>query len=104
MRKLITGLAALAVGLTGAALAIAAVQLWPEGGDGGAPRTAAPAPPDTPGRSRDTDSSGKLALDSGCLSAADIYEQVRPAVVEITSSSSGRTPFGPPAPGMVRRV
>ena len=32
MRKLITALAALAVGLTGAALAIAAVQLWPDGG------------------------------------------------------------------------
>src|SRR3990170_175998 len=100
MRKLITGLAALAVGLTGAALAIAAVQLWPEGGDGGAPRTATPATTDPSGRSSDTDSSGKLALDSGCLSAADIYEQVRPAVVEITSTSSGRTPFGPQAQGM----
>ena len=100
MRKLITGLAALAVGLTGAALAIAAVQLWPEGGDGGAPRTAAPATTDTAGKSSDTASSGKLTLDSGCLSAADIYEQVRPAVVEITSTSSGRAPFGPQAQGL----
>src|SRR3990170_3375410 len=99
MRKLITALAALAVGLTGAALAIAAVQLWPEGGDGGAPQTAAPATTATPGKSSDTGSSGNLALDSGCLSAADIYEQVRPAVVEITSTSGGRTPFGPQAQG-----
>src|SRR3990172_7334085 len=99
MRKLITGLAALAVGLTGAALAIAAVQLWPEGGGGGDPQTATPATTATSGKSSDTGSSGKLALDSGCLSAADIYEQVRPAVVEITSTSGGRTPFGPQAQG-----
>src|SRR3990172_4814183 len=77
MRKLITALAALAVGLTGAALAIAAVQLWPEGGDGGAPETAAPTTTATSGESSDAAASGELALDSGCLSAADIYEQVR---------------------------
>ena len=99
MRKLITGLAALAVGLTGAALAIAAVQLWPEGGDGAAPQTAAPTTTATSGQSSDTGATDKIALDSGCLSAADIYEQVRPAVVEITSTSGGRAPFGPQAQG-----
>jgi len=100
MRKVITGLAALAVGLTGAALAVAAVQLWPDGGGGGEPNTAAPAATATSGKSSDAGSSGKLALDSGCLSAADIYEQLRPAVVEITSTSGGRTPFGPQGQGL----
>ena len=99
MRKLVTALAALAVGLTGAALAIAAVQLWPDSG-GGSPDAAAPKTADTSGNSADTGSEGKLTLDSGCLSAADIYEQVRPAVVEITRTSGGRTPFGPQAQGM----
>src|SRR3989304_4556231 len=75
MRKLITGLAALAVGLTSAA-------------------------PPHPGNPGPAGSPGNLPLAPGCLSAADIYEQVRPAVVEITSTSSGRTPFGPQAQGM----
>src|SRR3989304_3528483 len=75
MRKLITGLAALAVGLTSAA-------------------------PPHPGNPGPAGSPGNLPLAPGCLSAADIYEQVRPAVVEITSTSSGRTPFGPQAQGL----
>ena len=42
-----------------------------------------------------TASSGNTALDSACLSAADIYQQLQPAVVEITSTQQGRSPFAP---------
>jgi S1-C subfamily serine protease len=40
-------------------------------------------------------SSGSAALSSACLSAADIYQELRPAVVEITSTQQGRSPFEP---------
>jgi len=40
-------------------------------------------------------SSGSAALNSSCLSAADIYQQLQPAVVEITSTQQGRSPFEP---------
>ena len=40
-------------------------------------------------------SSGSAALNSACLSAADIYQELRPAVVEITSTQQGRSPFEP---------
>jgi S1-C subfamily serine protease len=39
--------------------------------------------------------SGSTALNSACLSAADIYQNLRPAVVEITSTQQGRSPFAP---------
>jgi S1-C subfamily serine protease len=39
--------------------------------------------------------SGSTALDSSCLSAADIYQQLQPSVVEITSTQQGRSPFAP---------
>jgi S1-C subfamily serine protease len=39
--------------------------------------------------------SGNAALNSACLSAADIYQELRPAVVEITSTQQGRSPFAP---------
>jgi S1-C subfamily serine protease len=42
-----------------------------------------------------TASSGNTALDSACLPAADIYQQLQPAVVEITSTQQGRSPFAP---------
>jgi putative serine protease PepD len=40
------------------------------------------------------DETGSVALAEGCQSAADIYESVRPAVVQITAVSGGNTPFG----------
>ena len=43
-----------------------------------------------------SDSTGKASLNSACLSAADIYERTRPAVVEITSTAQASR-FGPPA-------
>jgi S1-C subfamily serine protease len=42
-----------------------------------------------------TASSGSAAINSACLSAADIYQQLQPAVVEITSTQQGRSPFSP---------
>jgi S1-C subfamily serine protease len=39
--------------------------------------------------------SGSTALESACLPAADIYQQLQPAVVEITSTQQGRSPFAP---------
>src|SRR5713226_6911985 len=98
MQRMVISLAVLAGLLAGAAVMVAAVQLWP-GGGGGTPDTAPQAAATSPEASPAPASSGQIALASGCLSAADIYAQVRPSVVEITSTSGGRTPFGPQAQG-----
>jgi serine protease Do len=99
MRRWIIVLTALAAGLAGVAITIAAVQIWPDNG-GGSATVAAPTATASSGSSSETSSQGQAALNSNCLSAADIYTQVRPSVVEITSTSSGRTPFGPQAEGL----
>jgi S1-C subfamily serine protease len=79
--------AALAAGITLAVLA---------GGDDGATATEAAATP-TIGSTETGDGSTTVA--SGCLSAADIYERLRPAVVEILSRSTNSSGFGLPAQG-----
>ena len=57
------------------------------GGSGGSPSPATVK--------SNADSTGQTSLNSGCLSAADIYERTRPAVVEITSTAQA-SQFGPP--------
>ncbi|MBI4570852.1 MAG: trypsin-like peptidase domain-containing protein [Chloroflexi bacterium] len=42
---------------------------------------------------------GSTTVATGCLSAADIYERLRPAVVEILSRSTNSSGFGLPAQG-----
>jgi len=88
--------------LLGAGVAIAAVQFWPD--DGGEAQPAAEvsaAANSTPTPAAGESSSGQASLSSSaCLPAAEIYEQLRPAVVEITSTVSARSPFGPSAEGV----
>lgn len=70
--------------------AVLAVQLSSGGGETQQPTAASASVP-----SSSAASSGGAALDSACLSAADIYEQLRPAVVQITSSVQSGRPFVP---------
>jgi len=79
--------------LVGAGVAIAAVQIWPDDGGEAQPAAAVSAP------ASDGSPSGQASLSSACLPAEDVYDQVRPAVVEITSTVSARSPFGPSAEG-----
>jgi S1-C subfamily serine protease len=87
--------------LLGAGVAIAAVQFWPDDGGGAQPAAEVSAAANsTPTPAAGESSSGQASLSSACLPAAEVYEQVRPAVVEITSTVSARSPFGPSAEGM----
>jgi S1-C subfamily serine protease len=94
-----TAIFALACAALGFAIAIAVVIVWPGGGGSVHPSAQAtvvstPASPDT-----SSGPSDQLALGSSCLSAADIYQQLRPSVVEIISTSSGGRSFGPTSQG-----
>ncbi len=88
---------ALAAGTTFAALlAIVVIIAWPGGSSAGSPAaTPAPAAEATPAPI--SQGSGNTSLTTGCLPAADVYERVRPAVVEITATDQGRNPFAPPS-------
>ena len=75
--------AAVVSGLIGGLIGAGAVQLIDSGGENGV--VSAPAPTSA---APDDGSSSPLALVSGdCLTAAAIYEQVRPAVVRVTSAA-----------------
>jgi len=82
------GFAMAAIIIAGALAIVAVAQFWPGGGGAQQSTTASGlAPSEAP--------SGNAALNSACLSAADIYQELRPAVVEITSTQQGRSPFAP---------
>lgn len=83
LRSIFTAI--LASALVSALVAIAVVNVWPDDNDSSP--TAATASP-TPA----VGSNAQASLNSGCLPASDIYEQLRPSVVEITSTTS--SPFG----------
>jgi putative serine protease PepD len=86
--KLRSTLAAiLASALVSALVAIAVVNVWPDDNDSSpaAASTAATASP-TPA----VGSSGQASLNSACLAATDIYQRLRPSVVEILSTASSR--------------
>ncbi|KPK46754.1 MAG: hypothetical protein AMJ77_05230 [Dehalococcoidia bacterium SM23_28_2] len=74
---------------------MAVIQLWSD--DGGEPQPVAANSVSAP--SSDSDSSEQVSLSSSCLPASEVYEQLRPAVVEITSTVSARSPFEPSAEG-----
>jgi S1-C subfamily serine protease len=99
LRSILT--AAVVSALVSAGAAIAVVQLWPDDSgevQGAAAISASATSTSTP--APDRNSSGQASLSSSaCLPAAEIYEQLRPAVVEITSTVSARSPFVPPAEG-----
>jgi S1-C subfamily serine protease len=83
-----------------AGTAIAVVQLWPDESTETETSAAAVSTPDTSSDSgSNAGSTSAASLDTACLSAVDIYDQVRPAVVEITSTVGGQGVFQPQAEG-----
>ena len=83
MRLRTIAVAVVVSGLIGGLIGAGAVQLIDSGGENGV--VSAPAPTSA---ALDDGSSSPLALVSGdCLTAAAIYEQVRPAVVRVTSAA-----------------
>ncbi len=99
MRLRLTIVATLVGAILGAVIAVAAIQFWSDDDVGAESAT----PVSTPAASSDSatgaNSSGQVSAGSECLSAAEIYDQVRPAVVQIVSTVRGSTPFGPQAEG-----
>jgi S1-C subfamily serine protease len=82
-----TLMAILASVLVSALVAIAVVNVWPDDND------SSPSVGSTIGMTSPTStvgSSDQVSLDSTCLSANDVYQRLRPSVVEITSTASGR--------------
>ena len=75
--------------IASATTAVVALQFSSSDGGEAQEPTSASAPAPSAG------STGNAVLNSACLSAADIYETLRPAVVEITSTLQGRRPFEP---------
>jgi S1-C subfamily serine protease len=99
LRSILAAVVVSALVSVGAAIAV--VQLWPD--DNGEAQVAAATPTPTSSASASAsngNSSGQTSLGSGCLSAAEVYDQVRPAVVEITSTIRSQSPFGPSAQGV----
>lgn len=92
LRSIFAAVVVSALVSTGAAVAV--VQLWPDNGGEVQPVAATSTP-----AAADDGSSGQASLSSACLSAADVYDRLRSAVVEITSTVSARSPFGQPAEG-----
>jgi S1-C subfamily serine protease len=91
-RFTIIGLACLIAGLVTAVVVLA---LTGGGGTTSPGPAAAVAPSATPSTASSTASSGNAALGSACLTAGGIYQSLSPAVVEITSTQQGRSPFAP---------
>ena len=94
MRMFKIAAVALASALTGVAIATAVFQPWSDGDSSRAPTSASSSSDTSADRS-----DGEASLSSDCLSAADIYDQLRPAVVEITATAGGQGTFGPRSGG-----
>jgi len=80
----------LLTGIAGSLIGVGATQVWNDGSEDGS--TGAPAPALSEASAEDSSQGASLVTD--CLTAADGYEQVRPAVVEITSTLGSSGPFG----------
>ena len=84
-------LAGFAAGALSVGVAIGALSFIDDSnddGDDGAPAVQAPSATATP-TTEGTDDPEGVALQEGCLTAADIYENVRDSVVEITTVTGG---------------
>src|SRR3990172_12494658 len=91
-----TAAVTLASAITGAAIVTAIFQPW---SDSGEDSVSPSAQADSSSDASANDSAGEVSLSSDCLSAAEIYERVRPAVVEITSTADGQGTFAPRSGG-----
>ena len=90
MRLRSTLIAIVASALVSALVAIAAVNIMDD--DGSTPATVSnPTATTTPtATGQSNDSNGQTSLTSECLAPSEIYERLRPSVVEITSTANGR--------------
>jgi S1-C subfamily serine protease len=90
MRLRSTLIAIVASALVSALVAIAAVNIMDDNGSSPAAvsNTGATTTPTATGQSND--SNGQTSLTSECLAPSQIYEDLRPSVVEITSTANGR--------------
>ena len=97
MRMFKVAAVALASALIGVAVATAVFQPWSGGGDAG---SNAESPASTASTSDTADrSSGEASLSADCLSTADIYERLRPALVQIRTTTGGQNPLAPQSGG-----
>ncbi len=97
MRLKTVGLTMAAIVIAGVLSVLAVALFWPSSSGSGQPSAAAVSSPvpSSSSSSSGSGSSGATALSSACLAASQVYDQVRPAVVEITSTQQGRSPFSP---------
>jgi len=89
MRMRIIAIVALLSGVVGSLVAVGAMEVLDNGGQSTNSVVSAPT--------NSTDSNGdsqQASLAEHCLTAADVYEQVRPSVVEITSTVDSPGPLG----------
>jgi serine protease Do len=86
MRFKIIALAAVAAGLAGGIIGIGAMQAI-DNGDGGS-AVSAPTTTEASSQSSSQNSSQVTSTTENCLAAADIYETVRPSVVEVRSAGA----------------
>jgi len=78
--------AILASALVSALVAIAVVNAWPDDNDSPPAASSATTTSPTPA----VGSNAQASLSSGCLPATDIYQRLRPSVLEITSTASSQ--------------
>ena len=97
MRMFKIATVALTSALIGVAVATAVFQPWSDGGDAGS-NTENPASTASTSDTADR-SSGEASLSAGCLSTADIYERLRPALVQIRTTTGGQNPLAPESGG-----
>jgi len=91
-RKL--AIVALASAAVGSGIALGVVAVWPDGGGSNSqPSAQAPTATASSGQTANEEPPGQV-VNTSCLSAADIYEELRPSVVEIIATSGGTGPFG----------
>ncbi len=95
MSKRVVALVVVLTGIVGGLIGAGAVQTFDSGGED----SVAVVPAPTSAASSNGESMPATSLPSDCLTAADVYERVRPAVVEITSTLGTNGPFGPQAEG-----
>ncbi|OGO50971.1 MAG: hypothetical protein A2148_03030 [Chloroflexi bacterium RBG_16_68_14] len=101
MQRRTLTVAALVGAAAGAALAIGITLAVLAGGSGqsSAPARSEAAATPTASSSSNGGSSTTAAAGDDCLSAADIYDRLRPSVVTITSTAGGQSPFQVPTEG-----
>ena len=80
----------LASALVSALVAITVVNVWPDDNDSSPATASTAATATSPTSAGSNDVNGQASLSSGCLTGNDVFQQVRPSVVEITSTTNSR--------------